>query len=169
MSAVIDVGSTRARPKPARPARSRLAQPLIASLGVLTLLAGGSAVARAATASRSARPQDWSRLDWTAVTGRHRLCIEREGPGALGCMLTTGARPVTAADPTSPPAQRDAPIYSIAVIHDSPPPAAAKRPAKRAPTVGPAPSPTPVPGGRSPLPSPSPRFPVRPTPPVGDD
>jgi hypothetical protein len=127
VSAVIDLRSTPARPRP-RPARSRIAQPLIISLGVLTFLVSGAYVAMAATATGSARPRDWVRLDWAAVGSHYQLCVQRDGSGALGCMLSASARPVAVAQPTGAVTPRVPPIYSVAVI-----PAAAAAPVAKAP------------------------------------
>jgi hypothetical protein len=86
----------------------------------------------AATATGSAQPRDWVRLDWAAVGGHYQLCVQRDGSGALGCMLSASARPVAAAAPASAVAPRVPPIYSVVVI---PAPAAApvaKAPARQA-------------------------------------
>jgi hypothetical protein len=98
------------------------------SLGVLTLLVSGAYVALAAMAAGSARPQDWVRLDWAAVGSHYQLCVQRDGSGALGCMLSASARPVAAAAPASAVTPRVPPIYSVAVI-----PAPGAAPIARAP------------------------------------
>jgi hypothetical protein len=131
VSAVIDLRSTPARPRP-RPARSRIAQPLIMSLGVLTFLVSGAYVAMAATATGSARPQDWVRLDWAAVGGHYQLCVQRDGSGALGCLLSASARPVAASAPAGAVAPRVPPIYSVAVVPVPAAAPAARTPARRA-------------------------------------
>jgi len=104
------------------------------SLGVMTLLGGGSLVAMATTATGSARPQDWRQLDWAATGSHYQMCIQRDGPGALGCMLSAGARPVAAAEPAGAATPREAPYYAVVTVPDQTARPAARPPARQAAT-----------------------------------
>jgi hypothetical protein len=116
MSAVVDWRGA-AAPARQRAPRSRGAQPLIMSLGVLTLLVSGSYVALASSASGSARPQDWLRLDWASVGSVYRACAQREGLVAPSCIPRAGAGSATTV-PAAITVPKAPPLYSVAVIPD---------------------------------------------------
>lgn len=106
------------RPKP-RAKRSKLAKPLITSLGAATLVASSAYVILAAAATGSTRPSDWTRVDWSRAVGNYGVCMEQaRGFGVVGCMLRMGTRPVLAAAPAT---NRAAPIYSVAMMPDPAP------------------------------------------------
>ncbi len=135
-STVVQLAAAR---RPARTAprarRSWFAQPLIASLGALSLIAAGSFVAVATSAAGSAQPLAWTRVDWSLV-GRHsQICLRGPlGLPTIGCLLNPGTAPVPAAALTPAVAEppKAQPVYSTAAIADQPAAPPVKRPAKPA-------------------------------------
>ena len=102
--------------------RSRLAKPLLTSLGSATILAASSFVLLAVASTGSAKPWDWTRADPAAAAGRYASC-GHEGMGAIGCMLSAGFRPAAATGAASHgPVQ---PLMSVATVQDPPPAPAA--------------------------------------------
>src|SRR5262252_3324269 len=79
------------RPK-RRVTRSRLAKPLLTSMGGITMLAASTFVLLAVASTGSAKPWDWGRADPAAAL---RVC-GTQGLGAIGCMLSAGFRPAAA-------------------------------------------------------------------------
>ena len=107
--------------------RSRLAKPLLTSLGTITMLAASSFVLLAVSSTGSAKPWDWTRADPAAAIGRYQFC-GHQGLGAIGCMLSSGFRPATAAAPAAQDPEQ--PLVSVATVQDEPQaPAATQAPA----------------------------------------
>jgi hypothetical protein len=98
--------------------RSRVARPLLTSLGTVTLLAASSFVVLAVSSTGSMRPTDWTHTDLSAATSRYQLCA-KQGLGAIGCMLGSGFRPAAAAD--SGARQSSKPLVSVATVQDEGP------------------------------------------------
>jgi hypothetical protein len=121
--------------------RSRIAKPLLTSLGTITLLAASSFVVVAVSSTGSAKPWDWTRADPSAAVSRYQIC-GHQGLGAVGCMLGSSFRPASAAAGTTPAGARTArqPLFSVATVQDPAPGEAPGQPAKpttgRAPTSG---------------------------------
>ena len=152
MSAVIVRGTTPAKPATpkSRPKRSRIAQPLILSLGILTFLASASYVVAAATATGSARPQDWLGVNWTVVGDHSSTCIQQQGAGALGCLLTASSRPLPSPAPAAAATPQSQPYYAVTVITDSPATPAARPTARH--SAAPRATAMPSPAGATPTP-----------------
>lgn len=117
----------RPRPRAARPMRSRLAKPLLTSLGAATMLAAASFVVLAVSSTGSVRPWDWTRADPAGALSRYQVCGER-GLGAVGCMLSAGARPAAAAEPVASRGSAQ-PLISVATVPDQAPAGSTARPA----------------------------------------
>lgn len=115
-SARQDVRASKARP---RITRSRIAKPLLTSLGTATMLAASSFVVLAVSSTGSVRPWDWTRMDPSAAIIRYRLCAQ-QGPGAIGCMLGAGFRQASAA-PASREHTVQQPLFSVVTVHDPAP------------------------------------------------
>lgn len=96
--------------------RSRLAKPLLTSMGTITMLAASSFVLLAVASTGSAKPWDWTRADPAAAL---RVC-GHQGLGAIGCMLSAGFHPANAAG--APATNRAGqPLMSIATMPDQEP------------------------------------------------
>jgi hypothetical protein len=107
--------------KPARRiTRSRLAKPLLTSLGTVTMLAASSFVLLAVASTGSAKPWDWTRTDPAAALGRYQYC-GHQGLGTIGCMLSSGFRPAAAAPATAAVQQPTQPLMSVATVQDQAP------------------------------------------------
>lgn len=107
--------------KPARRiTRSRLAKPLLTSLGTVTMLAASSFVLLAVASTGSAKPWDWTRADPAAALGRYQYC-GHQGLGAIGCMLSSGFRPAAAAPATAAVQEPTQPLVSVATVQDQAP------------------------------------------------
>jgi len=100
-----------------RIAQSRLAKPLLTSIGVVTMLAASSFVLLAVASTGSARPWDWVRADPAAAV---RLC-GHQGLGAVGCMLSGAFRPAMAAPAPAPAHPAQQPLVSVATVADQVP------------------------------------------------
>jgi hypothetical protein len=109
------------KPRP-RLTRSRLAKPLLTSLGTATMLAASSFVLLAVSSTGSAKPWDWTRADPAGAVGRYVSC-GYEGLGAIGCMLSAGFRPAAATGAASHRAGQ--PLVSVATVQDPAPAQAA--------------------------------------------
>jgi hypothetical protein len=121
-------------PKP-RTVRSRIAKPLLTSLGTTTMLAAGFLVVGAVSATGSVRPWDWTRADPSAAVARYELC-RPQGPGAIGCMLSASFRPASAAPATHSANKTLQPLFSQATVQDPAPSAAPASNASRGPASG---------------------------------
>jgi hypothetical protein len=145
-----------ARPRQGRAPRSRLAKPLLTSVGVLTLLATSALVVLGVAATGSARPWDWTRADPAAALSRYNLC-GGHGVGALGCMLSAGVRPAEAAPgPAEPPVRQ--PPETVVTVQDRPAATPTARPtasARPVPAVSSRPPGSAPPGSPPPHPFPS--------------
>jgi hypothetical protein len=105
------------RPRP-RITRSRVARPLLTSLGTATMLAASSFVVLAVSSTGSVRPWDWARADPAAAVSRYQLCGQ-QGLGAIGCMLSGSFRPASTAGPGPGGAHGPAqPLFSVATVQD---------------------------------------------------
>jgi hypothetical protein len=161
MSSDLGAGHRRA----GRPARSRLAKPLLTSIGVFTLLGTASIAVLGVASTGSARPWDWTGATPAAAATRYQLCGGR-GLSAVGCLLSAAVRPAARpATPVQPPVAHQ-PLESVVTVEDRPtPPPAARpsatpRPAGTPRTAGtpgtPRTPPTAVPATSRPRPVPSP-------------
>lgn len=104
-----------ARPKP-RLTRSRVAKPLLTSLGAVTLLGGIAFVVFAATTTGSLRPTDWTRASVSVAEVQYQACSQQaQGVDVVGCMFRMGTRPALAA---AAPAGKHGPQFSVATIED---------------------------------------------------
>ena len=111
---------------------SKVAKPLLTSLGTATMLAASTFVLLAVSSTGSARPWDWTRADPTAALGRYQAC-GHQGPGAIGCMLSASFRPASAAPGSGSIPRAQQPLYSIATVQDqAPAQASGSTPASRA-------------------------------------
>jgi hypothetical protein len=132
-------------------------------------------VVLAVASTGSAKPWEWTRTDPSLAMSRYQACAQ-QGLGAIGCMLSSGFHPASAA--AGPARSQDQPLFSVATIQDPmPSPAPSHGPAARPPVrnlpvgasrpgsgVGPNPAgPGLGPGG----PDPSPRPSAHPTAPPG--
>jgi hypothetical protein len=107
--------------------RSRLARPLLTSLGAITLLAGRSFVVVATSSTGSLHPWDWTRVNLSGAVDRYQVCDQQNhGLGTIRCMLSSGFRPASAAGAAASPHERQ-PLYSIATIQDLAPAANPKQ------------------------------------------
>jgi hypothetical protein len=106
--------------QPSRLTRSRLAKPLLTSLGAATMVVASAFVVVAVSSTGSARPWDWTRADPSAAAGRYSACGQ-QGLGAIGCMLTAAFRPA-AASGASHKSMR--PLLSTATVQDASQPSA---------------------------------------------
>lgn len=105
-----------ARPKP-RPTRSRVAKPLLTSLGAATLVGGIAFVVFAAATTGSLRPTDWTGASVPAAQVQYAACSQQaQGLDVVGCMFRMGTRPALAA---GAPASRRGPQFSVATIEDT--------------------------------------------------
>jgi hypothetical protein len=114
---------TRASKAKPRITRSRIAKPLLTSLGTVTMLATSSLVLLAVSATGSARPWDWTRADPSAAVSRYQVCGQ-QGLGAIGCMLSASFRPASAAPATGTAGgahQPRQPLFSVATVQDAAP------------------------------------------------
>jgi hypothetical protein len=106
--------------------KSRVAKPLLTSVGVGTLLCAAVFAIAAVSSTGSTLPWDWTRMDWSVAGNRYTACSQHDqGPATIGCMLGTGtgaSRPAVSG--SSAAGQAVAPVYSVATIQD-PAPAAA--------------------------------------------
>jgi len=108
--------------------RSRVAKPLLLSVGVATLLSAAVFVVAAVSSTGSTLPWDWTRMDWTVAGSRYAACSQHgQGPAALGCMLGASGGQRSAGS-TAGASQSVGPVYSVATIQD---PAPAAGPAAR--------------------------------------
>ena len=107
------------RPK-RRITRSRLAKPLLTSMGSFTMLAASTLVLLAVASTGSARPWDWTRADPAAALGRYQAC-GHQGLGAIGCMLSAGFRPADAAPAPAGGTRVLQPLVSVATVQDQAP------------------------------------------------
>jgi len=118
--------------------QSRLAKPLLTSMGTITMLAASTFVLLAVGSTGSARPSDWVRADPAAAV---RLC-GHQGLGAIGCMLGGAFRPAMAAPARAGTHAAQQPLVSVATVADQMPagasstapgsrPAASAKPAGR--------------------------------------
>lgn len=112
-----DPAPRRAASAKPRVVRSRVAKPLLTSLGTLTMLAAGSFVIMAVAATGSMLPWDWTRADPSAAASRFQQCGD-QGLGAVGCMLSTGFRPAAAVGSAGHGARH--PLMSVATVQDQP-------------------------------------------------
>src|SRR5215472_2493236 len=110
------------RPK-RRITRSRLAKPLLTSMGSVTMLAASTFVLLAVASTGSAKPWDWTRADPAAALGRYQAC-GHQGLGAIGCMLGAGFRPANAALAPAGSTRALQPLVSVATVQDQAPGAA---------------------------------------------
>ncbi len=110
---------TRERSAKSRLTRSKIAKPLLTSLGTATMLAASTFVLLAVSSTGSARPWDWTRADPAAALGRYQAC-GNQGLGAIGCMLGAGFRPASAAPAAGSVPKTQQPLFSIATVQDSP-------------------------------------------------
>jgi hypothetical protein len=100
--------------------RSRLAKPLLTSMGTITMLAASSFVLLAVASTGSAKPWDWTRADPATAASRYQVC-GHQGLGAVGCMLSASFRPASAA-PAQPATNRALqPLVSVATVQDQVP------------------------------------------------
>jgi hypothetical protein len=101
--------------------RSRVAKPLLTTVGFVTLLSAAVFVVAAVSSTGSTLPWDWTRMDWSVAGNRYTACAQHDqGPATIGCML--GASPGRPSS-TGPPAgasQGVGPVYSVATIQDQP-------------------------------------------------
>jgi hypothetical protein len=104
------------RPK-RRITRSRLAKPLLTSMGSITMLAASTFVLLAVASTGSAKPWDWTRADPAAALGRYQAC-GHQGLGAIGCMLGAGFRPAAAASAPAGSTRALQPLVSVATVPD---------------------------------------------------
>jgi hypothetical protein len=100
--------------------RSRLAKPLLTSMGSITMVAASTFVLLAVASTGSARPWDWTRADPAAALGRYQAC-GHQGLGAIGCMLSAGFRPASAAPAASGTNRALQPLVSVATVADQEP------------------------------------------------
>jgi len=110
------------RPK-RRITRSRLAKPLLTSMGSITMVVASTFVLLAVASTGSARPWDWTRADPAAALGRYQAC-GHQGLGAIGCMLSAGFRPASAAPAPAGSNRALRPLVSVATVQDEAPAAA---------------------------------------------
>src|SRR5215831_2002603 len=96
-----------------RVTRSRLAKPLLTSMGTITMLAASSFVLLAVASTGSANPWDWTRADPAAA---FRAC-GHQGLGAIGCMLSAGFHPA-AASAQNGSNRSQQPLMSVATVAD---------------------------------------------------
>jgi hypothetical protein len=100
------------RPK-RRITRSRLAKPLLTSMGTITMLAASSFVLLAVASTGSANPLNWMRADPAAAL---RTC-GHQGLGAVGCMLSAGFHPAAASGQNGSNRSQQ-PLMSVATVAD---------------------------------------------------
>jgi hypothetical protein len=100
--------------------RSRLAKPLLTSMGTITMLAASSFVLLAVASTGSAKPWDWTRADPAAAASRYQVC-GHQGLGAIGCMLSASFRPASAAPSQSGTNRALQPLVSVATVQDQVP------------------------------------------------
>jgi len=93
--------------------RSRLAKPLLTSMGGVTMLAASTFVLLAVASTGSASPRDWTRADPAAAL---RLCAH-QGLGTFGCMLSGAFRPASASH-SSGANRALQPMMSVATVPD---------------------------------------------------
>src|SRR5207245_1193001 len=112
--------------------KARLAQPLMLSLALVTLMIAGVAVAVPTLATGSARPSDWGRVNWGLVSGRFSICANgKHGLGVLGCLTAIGPRANL-----STASQKRGVVYVTAPVQDSAAPPAAPPSQSSATTTG---------------------------------
>jgi hypothetical protein len=99
--------------------KSKLAKPLLTSMGSITMLAASTFVLLAVASTGSARPWDWTRADPAAALGRYQAC-GHQGLGAIGCMLGAGFRPANAASAPAGSNRALQPLVSVATVQDQP-------------------------------------------------
>jgi hypothetical protein len=100
--------------------KSRLAKPLLTSMGSITMLAASTFVLLAVASTGSAKPWDWTRADPAAALGRYQAC-GHQGLGAIGCMLGAGFRPANAASAPAGTNRALQPLVSVATVQDQVP------------------------------------------------
>jgi hypothetical protein len=100
--------------------RSRLAKPLLTSMGTITMLAASSFVVLAVSSTGSARPWDWTRADPAAAVSRYQVC-GNQGAGTIGCMLSASFRPASAAPAPAGAHRALQPLVSVATVQDQVP------------------------------------------------
>jgi hypothetical protein len=122
------------RPK-RRITRSRLAKPLLTSMGSITMVAASTFVLLAVASTGSAKPWDWTRADPAAALGRYQAC-SHQGLGALGCMLSAGFRPASATTTPAGSTRALQPLVSVATVPDEASVSAAGSPAGARTTSG---------------------------------
>ncbi len=109
--------------------KSRVAKPLLTSVGVVTLLGAAVFVLAAVSSTGSTLPWDWTRMDWSVAATRYTACAQHDrGPSTIACMLGTGPGQTSGAGSSAAAGQGAGPIYSFATI---PGPAPAGPPAAK--------------------------------------
>lgn len=108
------------KPK-SRLTRSRVAKPLLTSLGTITLLLGSTFVVVATSSTGSLNPSDWRQANLSGASSRFQFC-GKQGVGAIGCMLSTGFAPASAASGSIRSAKAQ-PLIVTATMQDMQPPA----------------------------------------------
>ena len=113
-------GERASKPK-SRLTRSRVAKPLLTSLGTITLLLGSTFVVVATSSTGSLNPSDWRQANLSGASSRFQFC-GKQGVGAIGCMLSTG---FASASATTAPANKAKaqPLIVTATMQDMQPPA----------------------------------------------
>jgi len=82
------------------------------------MLAASSFVVLAVSSTGSERPWDWARADPAAAVSRYQLC-GHQGLGAIGCMLSAGFVPASAAPGRGHRSLQ--PLFSVATVQDQAP------------------------------------------------
>lgn len=109
-----------ARPNKPKPrltkTKSRIAKPLLTSLGAITLLLSSTFVVVATSSTGSLNPSDWTQANLSGASSRFQFC-GKQGVGAIGCMLGSGFASASANGGSAKKAKAQ-PLFATATVQD---------------------------------------------------